>query len=394
MEANLNSTNISKASLDEVEDVQQSNEDFKRGNLKSPNIEIDEKKQISGDFKVIGYSSLNAMSDFVNGTYKVIEGEIIDIESSNKECLISQDLADENSLGVGSTVLLVNPNNEEEKYEFIVKGIYSDSSDNEEFSMFSNSANQILTSYNTLNDIVEISNKNEESKLTTNINSKFILENENVIEAFKNELQEKGLDDSYEFTTNLESLNENLKPIENLSTFASVFLLIVLLIGIVVLIVINMINIRERKYEIGVLRSIGMKKHLVLLQFVIEIFIATIISVMIGTIIGSVLTVPVSETMLKSEIESLNNSNKKINENFGMNEDMNFRDNNMVKMGDIRQTFGDNNAKYIDKLNIVLDYKTILQLFLISILITIVSSSISMAYISKYTPLKILSNRT
>ena len=50
--------------------------------------------------------------------------------------------------------------------------------------------------------------------------------------------------------TLLEELATATKSIENVKTFATTFLIINLIISSIVLFVINMINIRERKYEI------------------------------------------------------------------------------------------------------------------------------------------------
>lgn len=393
----LNSSNITKATIDITENIgKEMNIPQDNGipggnfnNMSSPN------SKVKGDFAVIGYSSLNAMSEFIDGTYKIVNGEMINIETTEYECIIAEDLAEENSLEIGSKIELMNPNNEEEKYEFTVKGIYSDSSESKEFTMFSNAANQIITSYNVLNNIINNSSSNIDTALTSNLNVKFILQNKDVIENFEAELKQKGLSDYYQLTTNVESLEQNLKAIKNLESFATTFLIIVLVIGIVILTVINMINIRERKYEIGVLRSIGMKKSLVLAQFVIEIFIVTAIAVVIGTIIGTFITVPISNSLLKSEVESLNSERNQINKNFGM-QDGDVNRSGMIKMEnkrDIRNTFGADTS-YIDKINVVVDIKTVSQLALISILITVISSSISMIFISRYTPIKILSNRT
>lgn len=376
IQTDLSSTNIKKASVEEEFSKSDKNMPSDRG--------VNESKK-TGDFKVVGYSDINYMDEFVNGTYKIVTGEMFEVGLSDKECLISEDLANENSLKVGDKIIFVNPNNEENVYEFVIKGIYSDSSENGEFSMFSNAANNILMSYNALNNI--------DTSLSFQTNSKFILQSEGVVESFSNELKEKGLGEYYQISTNVESLNNDLKPIQNLSKFATTFLIIVFIIGIVILTVINMINIRERKYEIGVLRSIGMKKYLVIFQFVIEIFIVTIIAVIIGTLLGSAFTVPVSNSLLSSEIETLSNEQSKLSENFGMKND-DFKSDFMEKREDIRGIFGNDKSKYVDKLNAVIDLKTIFQLVGISIVITIISSGVSMIFISRYTPLKILSNRT
>ncbi len=385
IETELNSSNLSKATIEdenEPPDLKMPNMNNMKGGNGTQN------NKVLGDFKVIGYSSLNAMEEFEEGTYKIEEGSIFDINSDEKQCVISQDLADENSVKVGDNIILVNPNNEAFTYEFKVVGIYSDFSKIEEFTIFSNSANQILTSYNALNDIYSKSLENSETNLNLETNAKFILNNEDVIESFKSELTSKGLSSNYTVTTNLETLENNLKPIKNLSTFVTTFLIIVLIIGAIVLVVIGMINIRERKYEIGVLRSIGMKRYKVLLQFIIELTIVSFVSIIVGTIIGSLLTVPISNALLKSEIESAKTSQTQVNNNFGMEMP------NKMEKGDIRNNFAIESTNYVDKLNAVIDIKTILELIGIGVVLTLVSSSISMIFISRYSPLKILNSRT
>ena len=90
-----------------------------------------------------------------------------------------------------------------------------------------------------------------------------------------------------------------MTPLNTLSTMAGWFLLVILLIGAVILIVLNIFNVRERKYEIGVLTAMGMKKGKVALQFLTEIFTVTLTAVIIGIIIGAVSSVPVTNALLE-----------------------------------------------------------------------------------------------
>ena len=53
---------------------------------------------------------------------------------------------------------------------------------------------------------------------------------------------------------------QSAQPLENLVKFEGYFLIVILLIGAIILIVLNVFATRERKYEIGVLSAIGMKK--------------------------------------------------------------------------------------------------------------------------------------
>lgn len=59
----------------------------------------------------------------------------------------------------------------------------------------------------------------------------------------------------------MDSYNQIVGPVEGLSSVSSTFLIIVLIFGGISIAVISSIAIRERKYEIGVLRAMGMKNQ-------------------------------------------------------------------------------------------------------------------------------------
>jgi putative ABC transport system permease protein len=135
-----------------------------------------------------------------------------------------------------------------------------------------------------------------------------------------------------------------------------------------------------------------MKKRMVLGQFVIELLMVTSISIMIGAASGSIASVPVANYMLSSEITSQENAQTQVNENFGGGQNPS---NGMQGRRNMMNVFGNNSkVSYVDKINAVVDVKILSQLALIGIVLTIISSSISMIFISRYSPLKILSNRT
>ncbi|MGN0113805.1 MAG: ABC transporter permease, partial [Acutalibacteraceae bacterium] len=112
-----------------------------------------------GDFNVIGYSSDEAMTDFVSGTSKIVDGAVFDEGSTDSVCIIPEELAQYNSLSVGDSITVVNPNNEKETVSLKICGIYSsDNTGSEEisgFTMSQDSANRILMSYNALKSIID-----------------------------------------------------------------------------------------------------------------------------------------------------------------------------------------------------------------------------------------------
>lgn len=336
-------------------------------------------RNLTGDFKLDGYSSYDAMTNFVNGTYKVSEGEMIS-DFSDYQCVISSELATLNEVTVGDSITFKNPTTEK-TYDFRVTGIYTDNNDNNESAkMYSESANTIIVG----SELVELLVA-DDSTLVTNITPSFILNGDEYIEAFESELKEKGLSEYYQINTNLEELQNATKSIENVKTFATTFLLITLIISSLVLFVINMINIRERKYEIGVYRTIGMSKFKLTIQFMLELILVTSIALIVGALIGGFLAKPVGNMLLENEIQTTQNEQQQISENFG----------NGGKLDIPEMQFNNREqVKTIDSIEAVVDFTVIIQLLGIGILLTIISSLASMISIIKFSPLTILKERS
>lgn len=316
------------------------------------------------------------MTEFVNETYQITDGEIIsDFES--QECVISSELATLNEITVGQTITLKNPNTEA-TYEFVVKGIYKDNSDsNDSSSMYSKSANKIITGSKVIENLVV-----DDSTLVTTITPTFILKDKDSVEKFTTEIKEKGLSEYYTLNTNVEELESATKSIENVKTFATTFLLIMLAISAVVLFVINMINIRERKYEIGVFRTIGVSKFKLTLQFALEILIVSVVMLGIGAVCGSFLAKPVGNMLLENEIQSVQEETEQISNNFG-------------KGGSMDMNFGGTvNVQTIDTINAVVDITVVAQLLGIGLALMLVSSLASMISIQRFSPLTILKERS
>ncbi|MGN1326857.1 MAG: ABC transporter permease [Clostridia bacterium] len=332
-------------------------------------------RNLTGDFELDGYSSYDAMTEFVEGTYKVTDGEMIN-SFAEFECVISSELAILNEIIVGDTITLKNPNTEQ-IYEFTVTGIYTDNSENDNSnSMYSQSANKIITGSQVIEKLVA-----DDSSLVTNITPSFILQNEGAIDKFEQELKDKGLNEYYSVNTNLEELKKATKSIENVQTFATTFLIITLVIASVVLFVINMINIRERKYEIGVFRTIGVSKFKLTIQFILELLIVTIIALSIGAVCGAALAKPIGNMLLQNEIQETEQSEEQIYNNFGKgNMDMQYK--------------GTVQVETIDSIDAVVDITVIVQLLGIGVLLTLISSLASMISIQRFSPLTILKERS
>ena len=294
-------------------------------------------------------------------------------------------------------------------------GIYKENSDtaNDMTSMFTNSANTIITNAS----VVEKMSADSDD-ISVTVTPTYILNDIDSVEGFTNEVKEKGLSEYYKVTDNTDTVTEATKSIKNVKTFATTFLIITLIIGGVVLFVINMINIRERKYEIGVLRTIGMKKGLVVLQFMTELLVVTIFGLMVGAGIGASCSVKVANNLLANEIANATEESENINKNFGhdMNaqqppeeqeetkeETTNESKEETTEETDKKEEAKENRAtringtktiEKIDKINAIVDYKVLLELFGIGVLLTVVSSIASCIAIARFQPLDILKERS
>jgi putative ABC transport system permease protein len=368
----INSSNIEKASSSM--ENRQGKDDKGFDNKMSETTE--------GDFSLVGYNSLEAMTDFINGSYTITSGEI-STEFDSYNCVINSELATLNSLEVGDTITLENPNNTSLTYELTITGIYddNDSDNNTGMSMFSNSVNTIITNTKVIEDI-----SNADDSLNVTNTPTFILTSKDVIEDFTSEVEEKGLSDFLTITTNLETIAESTSNISNLKSYATTFLVITMIIGTIILLVLNAINIRERKYEIGVLRTIGMKKSILTCQFALELLIVTLVSLTVGAVVGSTISVPLSNKLLSSEIQTSEEQMQDIGKNFGMGDDNNPFEKN--------KTSGVAQVQAYDSINAVVDIKVLGELLGIGIILTLVSSISSMISIQKFSPLQILKERS
>ncbi len=378
----------------------------------------------SGDFSIVGYSSDSAMAEFVNGTASILEGGAMFEEGTEElTCVISQELAIYNDLSVGDTVVITNPNAEEESYTLTISGIYTSSQTNDfSMSMFGASqdpANRIYMSANALQKILDASEdisttvtdedtgRTTETKVTGTMAATYVFATPDDYETFEEEVRTLGLSDSYTVSSSDISAFENsLAPLESLSTMAGWFLLVILMIGGVILVVLNIFNVRERKYEVGVLTAMGMKKWRVATQFVCEILVVTMIAVILGAAIGAVSSVPVTNALLAGQVESQNAQQNQMNENFGrpgnfgggfgggMPQDM--PEDIPEDFGGGKNPFGDmfdSAANYITEVDSAMNFKVVAQMLGIGLLLTLVASAASVLFIMRYDPLKILANR-
>lgn len=392
---------------------------------------------IDSDFTLKGFSSDVAMP-FADGSSYVSEGETFAEGTSDFDCVISEELAEYNALAVGDTITIVNPANEDETYELKITGLFVDPDAGSSLSSIRSVANEdpmnhIYVSYTVLESIVGMSEDNavevtdeRTGRVTTSsftdgfessLKATYVFADPDSYYTFEEDVRTLGLDESYVVSsTDLSAYENSIVPLDSMSTMTGVFLIVVLIFGAVILIVLNIFSVRERKYEIGVLTAMGMKKSKVAVQFITEIFMISIIAVIIGIVIGGVSSLPISNALLKSQVAAQQAEQAEKAESFGgpMDGDFGGRGQfaggsggfgggfdmgNMpegmpedIPDGGFEGMLSDAN-NYISEVNSAMNLTVVFRMLLIAVGLTLVAGGASVLFIMRYEPLKILANR-
>ncbi len=342
----------------------------------------------SMDFTLNGYSSLDAMSEFLEGTYEMTEiaENAWDIAFDGNYVFINEELASYNDLKLNDEINLEDEDGN--VYKFTILGVYKENETNVAGpgAMFSGSVNTLITNANAL---VSITDSNDDVK--GSIKPTFIIKDYADKDKIQAEFYEKGLDENYTVETNEETATAGLTSIKNVQSFATIFLIITLIIGGIVLFIINMINIRERKYEIGVLRTIGISKPKLTMQFVAELMMVGFVALMLGAGVGAVSSKGISNALLSSEISSSKSSSDKVKENFGGPGGFNPGGNGPMK--DFGQK-GKPRVEAYESIDAVVNFGVLVELLGIGMVLILISSISAMVSIQRFTPLTILKERS
>lgn len=395
---------------------------------------------VNGDFSLVGFSSDEAVSNAANGSFTMVDGKVFGYnESSDGNVIISKSLADFNNLSVGDTISVATPNDSGTTYKLTVVGIYKNSTDSNQAmggpmaSTASDPANAIYTSVSTLKSLgldadSDSSGDSDSSTPTTQLNYTYVFASKSDYETFAKDAKKAGLSSDYTVSSaDVENYESSLVPLNNLSKFALTLLIVVLAVGGVVLVVITLLNVRERKYEIGVLTAIGVNKVKVAMQFTLELLIVTMIGLALGAGIGAAASVPVSNQLLSSQVEQQQSQQASQREQFGRDmqgagadgassstdsqkegssksTDSSKSDSGATGSSDssdnAKQPQGgpggmmDRAANYVSSINATVNLAVVGQLLLVGLGLTLIAALVAVVFVLRYEPLQILADRS
>ncbi len=362
-------------------------------------------RMAEGDFTVTGYSSDTAMTDFTNGNYTIKDGKMFEQGKADKTAVISDELAAYNNVKVGDSITLCNPANTAEQFTLKISGIYHNENASSEAQggggrgMRVDPANRIFTSYQTLKEMTDASAKTSgENAVNGRLTGTYVVGDVTEYENFKNQVKDLGLSDQYTVTSSdIMSYERQAASLENLARFAGYGLIVLLVLGAVVLVVMNIFSTRERKYEIGVMSAIGMKKHQLAMLFVTEILMITLIGSVIGGGIGAAVSVPVTNALLTTQTATGMGGR---GGSFGRDMDRGPGQGPNNGGGDTNQTQNPSqngstgqSGQRITEVKSAVNLTVLIELLGISLLLAMASGMVSVITITRYDPIKILSER-
>lgn len=336
----------------------------------------------SSSITVTGYENDEAMTDFTDGTSTITEGNMFDEQTEENQCIIPEDLATYNGISVGDTITLKV--DDSTTVNFVVTGFYSSTSSNP-----MNASNTIYTSYNV------VKNLSSSYNLDLNINGTYVFNTVKDFNKFKKECTKKGLSDSYTVTSSdLQSYQQSIVPLQNLSKFATYFLIVVFVIGAIVLVVLNIFSIRERKQEIGILCALGMNKTKIALQFFSETLFIALFAFIVGSGLGAVTSVPITNTLLESQISSTDSKNETKKQNFSRQQTP--PNNDSSQQPEMDESNNQPQEKGLEKVTTVseaMNFNVLLEVGAIAFVLVIISNCAALLCVMRYDPSSILSNR-
>lgn len=235
----------------------------------------------SGDITISGVSTTAAETNFKSKSYKITSGRGITAADKNtNNVVIESELATSNSLKVGSTIKVKTTDDDSKTYTLNVVGIYKakTSTSSQGGPNMSDPSNTIYSSY-TFAGIV-----NGDTTSVTSV--VYTLTDSSKEKAFTKQAK-KLISSSFSLTSSSETYALLMKPMKNVQSFANKIVWIVGIAGTIILALITVLMIRERRHEIGVLMALGESKFKIVLQLFSELFAVLVLSLVIAGVAGN-----------------------------------------------------------------------------------------------------------
>ncbi|HDN2349637.1 TPA: ABC transporter permease, partial [Clostridioides difficile] len=256
---------------------------------------------------------------FSSGVFTIKEGKNIE-ENDKNSIIVHEEFAKQNNLKLGDEVDLelldIEKSGKIKSHKFKIIGIFSGKKQETYTGLSSDfSENMVFVDYSTSQEIL---NKSENNKIANKI-----LMYSGSLESTDlalNKLKELKIDESkYSIEKDSNVFEESLESVSGIKHIIKIMTYSIMLGGMVVLLLILILWLRERIYEIGIFLSIGTSKIQIIMQFIFELIFISIPSIISSLFLGNVLLKVIVDGFINSEDSMISGGSLINNSSFMLN---------------------------------------------------------------------------
>ncbi|KZT84002.1 ABC transporter permease [Lactiplantibacillus plantarum] len=233
----------------------------------------------TGDISITGVTNTSSVSTFESSSSKITKGRgITASDEGTNNVVIESELAKEDSLSVGDTIKLKATTGDKKTYTMKIVGIYkaSSSASTQQGPGSTDVSNSVYTSYTFANTVKGSKYKNTADSVT------FAISDPAKVSSVKTSGKQLINTSKYSLSTDDSSYQTVKSSMNNVKSFADKIVWLVAIAGTIILALIVILMIRERRYEIGVLLSLGESRWKIVAQFFAEMVMVLIVSVVLA----------------------------------------------------------------------------------------------------------------
>ena len=316
--------------------------------------------------------------DFTEEKSKLIEGRnLTESDQGKNVAVIEKKLADENKLKLGDKIKIKDLQGKN-TLELEVVGIYTAEKIESNPMM---DAMTFLSPYNKIYVPISVTAQldSSSSEQTDTIqNAVYYMDDPMNVESFKNDVKASGINlEDYKLDAKDSLYKQMMAPIENVGSFSKTIVIIVAIAGAAILSLIIILSLKDRRYEIGVLMSMGESRLKIVSQLLVETMIVACIAFSISTFTGNAVAQKIGNNLLQNEINATEEQKNSQPSASGVV---------MIGPG------GTMNEKVdaIDKIDVGVNSTDLQKLYLIGFLIVILATTVPTILILRFNPKTIL----
>lgn len=256
---------------------------------------------------------------FSSGVFTIREGKNIG-ENDKNSIIVHEEFAKQNNLKLGDEVNLelldIEKSGKIKSHKFKIIGIFSGKKQETYTGLSSDfSENMVFVDYSTSQEIL---NKSENNKIANKI--LMYSGSAESTDLALNKLKELKIDESKFFVEkDSNAFEESLESVSGIKHIIKIMTYSIMLGGMVVLLLILILWLRERIYEIGIFLSIGISKIQIIMQFIFELIFISIPSIISSLFLGNVLLKVIVDGFINSEDSMISGGSLINNSSFMLN---------------------------------------------------------------------------